>query len=844
MQDNLSPHDNRFYKSVPFILLALLFLLLTTAKIQRYKQITSFQKNDDTAIFWSEAAVHYRYAKMWATGQKPPENDLDLQFPEGLKSRQEMTLLMEFSVGSLYRIFNLKEHLPFHEFLMIFMSFWATLSLFAVFDISLSLWRNTWVALASAVLYGLCRDVFLRSIGQFEYEQFALPLFFGGLAMLLAAIQDDRGPLVKKIAWSLAAGALLTGSLMSWHFSRFLWLALAVSLAPLTWCLRKEEQDLPHILLAFTLCVTTLSLLSALLRHQDFLLSPGQLFCYALIGSLYWQHKGHPPAFARRFLIPALPWLFTILVLLACGTGEGSTYQHVWQLLAAKLHFGLTKPNDPLLLPPLARILWVGPFDSPMLNHLLLGLGPLIAVAGLALTALIKRLIKKDALPQPAIYPLLTLTAITMTGYLLVERLSVIIAFFLAILAGALISKNTKHTPKAFVSKALPILLVLVCIAIEAGETLYPKATWYKASIDRHVALRYEEIPYPLTHPADTHTLIRWLRTNTPADAVLLAAFETSPVLLVWTGKPVILHPKFESPSMRTKSISFLSALYSSEDALYALSQTWHADYLVYQTAMLLDTTKEYYRYMAAQRSVGADTAAYRLHFQPDKLSYFALQYQNPSFRVFKIVNKNTRSPEAMAYSPIYDLKNFSTDDDLASPLSSRAINIFVVNSARQIQLLSEAKNALLGNDFKKAGDLLTQCKQSKIRNPQVDYYLGVLYEKIGNRTLARSSYQEALATEPLYSDAYGALGILDFEDGSFSKAANLFEHALKTRKSTQLAQHHKLETILFNLGLSYYKTNQTQKAINALRETLRLNPNDRTAEQILNSLINNAHSN
>ena len=115
--------------------LLLLFIFLTSVgiKIFLFTQVTVFNYQDDTGLFWTESAFQYRYARMVAHKEPLPSTDYTIQYPEGLEVFSHITIAMELVSGYLYQFFSIVfPHLPFHVFLIYFICLFSSLSIFPV----------------------------------------------------------------------------------------------------------------------------------------------------------------------------------------------------------------------------------------------------------------------------------------------------------------------------------------------------------------------------------------------------------------------------------------------------------------------------------------------------------------------------------------------------------------------------------------------------------------------------------------------------------------------------------------------------------------------------------------
>ncbi|MDT8287952.1 MAG: hypothetical protein RQ748_12655, partial [Elusimicrobiales bacterium] len=211
------------------LLLLALYAAFSLFKVRLYQLSPGFDPADDTAFFWSESAFQYRYAKMISLGLPIPETDKAAQFPEGARPREEFTLAMEPLSGGLYRLlFGGGEGPPFHVYLAWFISFYTSLTLLAVYGLGAALGGGRAGGLIAAFFYVSARISWARAVNGFNYEDFALPLIFGGLAFFVKAMKEEGRT---RTVHSVLSAVLTAAALAGWHFSRFYLLVFAAAAA-------------------------------------------------------------------------------------------------------------------------------------------------------------------------------------------------------------------------------------------------------------------------------------------------------------------------------------------------------------------------------------------------------------------------------------------------------------------------------------------------------------------------------------------------------------------------------------------------------------------------------------
>ncbi|MCX5797935.1 MAG: hypothetical protein NTY77_20785 [Elusimicrobia bacterium] len=629
--------------------LALLSVLAAAQIYLRVRQDVSlpyFNPDADTGFFRNESAIQYRYALLVANGAGIPELDRDAQYPEGIRTRQELTLTMERATGWTWRVINLFTPLrDFRWFVLLFCAVMSSLAVPAFYAIALRLSRSAPLALASAAIFALSWAGMANGIGTYVFESFTLPLLLASLAFLVAALDSEER------LWrvhSAAAGALLGVALASWHFSRFHLAALFIALAWTGWRCRRDEAASSRLRVCvgvLVACAGAAGLLCAPLRETAFILSPVMLLGYGLLLALVFPRRVLPIALGTAAALGLSSYL----------SRELSAYGHVYGMFWEKLRHGLRMPADPAQLSADARLLWMGPFQSPAPGFLIFAFVPLgfimVPRVAAALFGKGESPPEKDGGPlPPAVVD--ALLVFYLAGTALILRLTPVLAFLLCAAATRL--------PQRWLRAAwLPPVFFLLA-ALEGAKTLAPSSRFNP--VLRISAAWAGSETHPGVSSADVLALIRWLRKNGGPDRPVLANFGLSASLLTYAGSPVLLQPKFEAPGIRAKTMEFLRSLYAGEPEFLAFCRRYGATLFVYSTEDILDEAPGGPRYASGGLRLKPDAAAVLFHFRPEELKGFRLLYENQSFRVFAVGQKP--AGPARAADPVYDLARFSPSVD------------------------------------------------------------------------------------------------------------------------------------------------------------------------------------
>lgn len=659
----------------------LLTSLLLRVRLAAYTP--RYDAEDETGYFRTESAFQYRYARLVAQGKAIPELDRDAQHPEGVRTRRELTTLMERSTGSTFRL--LRPPLDFRRFVILWVAAVSSLSIAAFYWLGLRLTRSPPLALSAAAAYGLSWASQSNLIGTYVFESFALPLIHWSLAFFAAALDpEERRPGLQ----AAASGLLLAAALASWHFTRFYLGSLLLALAWASWRLSKDGADLGRLrsalgmLLAFALAS---GLLVASLRENLFILSPMMILGCGLWLALRFESRAPAIACAAAALA----------ALRLLGASDAGAYGHVYALLWAKLRYGLAKPADPELLSSETHMLWMGPFNSPDPGFALFSLLPL----GLMLLPRALMLAGRGGshttrVASPSIGPALdALFLLYALGAAMVLRLMPMLVFFLGLCALRL--------PPGLLQRPWLAAGFAALAGLEGLKTYAPSSR-INPFMGLAAALTPED-KHPATSFKNELALIHWLRRHAGPEKPVLANIAFSPSLLTYAGSPILLHTKFETAAIRRKTAEFLKALYQDEESFHAYCRKYGAALFVYTTYDVLDETPDGPRYASASLRLSSNTAAVLFHFHPERLKRFRLVYQNEDFRVFAAGPGGGYPADPGPSSPVYDIARFNPQIqadgtlllDVAGALARLKKSRFQLLMARVLARMGRGEEAL-----------------------------------------------------------------------------------------------------------------------------------------------------
>jgi hypothetical protein len=593
-----------------------LFVFHVHLKTQKIFRNPTWDVQDDVGQFWSECAFQYRFAKFFAEhpvrdwGQLA--HDRGVQYPDTINNWSEFTVAMEVPVGVLYRWFH--PAMQFHVFVVWYGCLISSLSLFAIFFLAQALWQSDFAGVVATAFYATLYPSYGRTVKNlFLREDFAIPLILLALFFTVRAMRGLERPQsagLRHRIWNQILAALTwSAALASWHLTQFV-LVVGVSAAVLVWLtelvatgthpenFRGELSRMKW----FVLTLTAGGLLIPVLWMKQFYSSPTMCTLYALALAV-WIHGGRKKKLAV-FLVSATV-LVAVGLLLQKSYGE---YAHVYQLFFYKLRFLGVKPDNPAALPWDARCLWEGAFNTAGWNEFWRSLQwcGLLAVAGIVMAFREHRTDSGHRLPLQ-VFALFTLFLFPLAW--MVVRYFTFLGFATAVMAAGLATRGA-----------------------------WWKAVLVVATIWQLAMLNLSPLSRAPVAPDDYKLVVCWLNENTPTNAVVLASISESPVFLACTGRPIILHSKFENHEIRERYREFLEAIYVDEDRFFAFATKYGADYFVCDSASFLMATTESRRYKADRLGpLSANCAAMLFASAPQRIRHFEMEFTSERFTVFRV---------------------------------------------------------------------------------------------------------------------------------------------------------------------------------------------------------------
>jgi len=794
----------RFHPILKKAFIVLMLVLLCTGvvsyKHHLFKKLPFLDKQDGDGFFWTESAFHFRHFLMIAEGKDIPQMDRGIQYPEGLDTVRYITPVMERVTGTFYRLFF--SSIPPHLFLPYFSFIFTTLSVLAVFLAGKIVWRSNVAAFIAAFFYGFTPASLIRTAGGgFIREDFALPLIFFSFACFMYCLRKDK-PLVSAIGSSL-----LFIALAAWHVTQ-LYLSLFMLGMTMAYFINRKKILPQKSLVVFVAFMVGASVLLPVLRAKYFVFSPALMLSYGLLAaSLIPALKGGD---SRKNIVISQLVVVALLAASLIIQKLMGVYSHVYELILAKIRFLGVLPEDPAALSFEAKSMWTSAFVSPKLVEIpmLLSFAFLFGMIGAVI--MIYRISRKKAESYEMMIVFFTLC--TFFLFLLIHRMHIFAVFFLALSMGALTlfrNNSLKYIMYGFLGVCLLTQLYLM-LNLFSLKAFRPDQHYLK-------------------------NMLSFIRENTDKDSAVLTSFQLGPAVAVYTGRPVILHSKFESKLIRDKVKDVYASFFNSEAELYELCRRYKADLFVYQANIALEGRPMSVRYLAGATSLRTDSAAFLLHFAQDRLTLFRLIYQNPFYRVYKVGWQTAPEKLDLRYEPIYDLVNFLGEGEPGefipdAVLGTGAASLRSSDTHRKI-----GDRFFLSGDYKIAGLQYERALAINQQNTMALWGLSKVLLKVGEESKAMQVLRTVLLLDPNYDattldiqnvDMLLVMGAYELDRKQYDRAERMFKKTIQVKPDSEEAY--------FGLGEALLRLGKFEEAKAAFQKVIYLNVRNHNAYENL----------
>ena len=637
----MNPSSRRILRAF-FIVLGLSGLFGGGLAVRRVVLETQIRAVDGHLPFTLESALHYRRVKILHDRGFLPEIDPGVQHPEGIRIRAIDSVAAEPLQARLAGWFP--ESVPFAGRIRWIEAGWFCLGL-PLLAIAVRIWTGSWAGgLVAGALYAVSIASVLRSTGQeISRENFAMPWLIASFAFSAAYLRrrgEERNQLptfnVQRSTFKLAAAVCLAFALIGWDMIQYVIgiMTLGMSIHVL---LHRERSD-PRLLSLFawfTAAIFSVGLLHPYYRFHGLPYSPLMVWMVGVVVGSRLQVAGcrlqveeatdenlprtPNPEPRTPLLLPIIIFGPAALLILFGLTGSyGSSYGHFAELIWAKIRFLNVKPEDPGLLTFYQRVMWVPALHSATweLTKWLFPftLWPALLVAAAGWFDSRKR-------QDPLLRSWLLFFVVSLIAYIFLVRFHVFVALAVAVIAGW---ATGKAKAKAIGWRLAVLLFMAFAVMAEAGHTLRER----------------ENMGRPNVYYRELEELAGWLREEVAPKAVL-ANMGVSAYIAAYGKCPIVIHPKFEDPSIRQRFEQFGELMFGADErALRDWMDERETDVLVYAKGEFASIQPEYQmRYFVNHMDPPESVPARRFERDDDSLRYFQRLWGNRKYVVYQTLS-------------------------------------------------------------------------------------------------------------------------------------------------------------------------------------------------------------
>lgn len=480
--------------------------------------------------------------------------------PELVDIPGDYTVGQEFLYGWSWKLFGQGSSLL--QWCHRWSSWLAALAVLGVWGLTRELTRSRAAALFAALL-SLLLPASFRTIGfVLIREDLSLPLFAIHLWLAVRAARVGTSSAVV-LASVFAALALAT-----WHAMAFLLLLEAFAIFGL-FLVRGKNALAKHGHLALAILLVTLGLVPVIGN----LATLGIILLVASQVWSGWLGAGYP----RTWAVSLLFSLFLAYVFLMPSDWDHS-YGHVYEVLLAKTTKLGVLPANPADLSFDTRLMWQGPFAT-LGGHeawVMLGVALLVGVPAIPIGLCSKR---------GEVFALALFSLASLVASWLILRLTAVPALLLPPLIvyvgmqawtrmrAAVPAKRSDEDPRSLAelgAKTLPWLGAL--LLLWQGVSFFDwkgnhQLSWYR----------------PERHTLEIAQMVQAIEDHVPEGEAVACDFINSTAVLAWTGRPIVLQPKWERSAARRRVNQYWDAFFgeSPEEFRRVIGEEFECRYLL-----------------------------------------------------------------------------------------------------------------------------------------------------------------------------------------------------------------------------------------------------------------------
>jgi len=604
-------------------------------------------RGDRYQYYNGDSGTNFRHAQVINQNGTLPEV-LDREFwPDGYAPGPVQPNGIEFIAGWAYRAVTLISEQPERDFVRSFTLLFFSLSVFSMFLLVNRLWLCQAAGLFSALLVALYPPLVRATNGsEFLHGSFAFVFVSLHLGLVAALWRRQSTPI------TLVTAGVGFAMLGVWQGAgAYLGLvALGVVVAR-----RLDTPSGKTLLVSHLAAMVLAGIAFPHLRATRFIADwPSILMLVATLQSVLGDRlPKRVPALA--YLAGGFAILFAVYMPVRAGGIELLGGIDYW---LDRLRFIGGKPDDPLALGEAARYLWTIDRTHPSpysLFQFALPMMFLIPPAALAL-----RFIRaKNGTP---VWPVVAFATAGVVAYLF-DRSAILFAvlglfpFVSASLFGFSAHAKTRGLP------------IAIGVWLFASQLLFPagaaNVTYRVAPLVGLSAAKPDGFIFASIGNPDLD-LVRHLVSRTSTREPFLTPIETSSLIATFAGRKTVLVPGIHTREVVERGFDLTGAFFKDENILYEACTQAGIQQVLYRIDYLLDQSVYSPSYFAGLPGIGAESAAYMMHFHPEALRHFTLEFENDTYRLFR-VSEEMQPVFLTDHPPIYHIDVFRKSESVES---------------------------------------------------------------------------------------------------------------------------------------------------------------------------------
>jgi hypothetical protein len=287
--------------------------------------------------------------------------------------------------------------------------------------------------------------------------------------------------------------------------------------------------------------------------------------------------------------------------------------------------------------------------------------------------------------------------------------------------------------------------------------------------------------------------LVRFVSARTSVREAILAPEDIAALLLTFTGRTAVLLPGGDSRPVAEKHVSLARGFYSGEEDFHRACRDLGIDYVIYTIDVLLDSGRYSPRYLAAADPLDPNAVAFQMHFVPESLRFFTLQYENDHYRLFKVTDE-AETIFLTDHPPVYQSSLLRASGGSLEAFRQN-IDLLIYNYVAGI-------NARGRGDTETALRRLRSCVNSAPRFTKARLALADVFMDLERYEDARRAIMDVVAYAPDHSLAMYYAAYIHARLGEFDQARGFLTVLLSHERDPDILEKARLLEAYMDQGL------------------------------------------